>query len=1361
MNKKILKNSLKSRLKLIWQHLNSKEIDDIAEKIILYSKSNNLTVNEVCDIKQFISFSIYYIKLNIETRKGFEDKLESAKNRYFQTNDKKEQNKILLEYSKGIVKTTLSQKIKPKNILKTLDFEALTENYNKKIQIFNKKNLAVCRLLKGYSNDVHELPSFLQEQSEDFFNLVFSELGNNLPDLVKTEFLDTIYKLLRIKEEKNKTLKKYSKQINELLNNKYTWLQTTLLRILLLDSENHFDILKQFLNSDNCNDIFVRENAVRYFLKNLQQLKLNDKKISDTLNEIINDKAPFVRQALALNAHILNDESYHKIFEYFMFKEEEVSVKCSALRIYTLEIENKNRLEFVFSNILKSLNLNISNSNYIKYTLHTVDKLIENTHDYKWANSFIKIIDTIRINKEVDIPTKRFAANIKEKLWCYSNNKPYALFVKITDRIAVNKTKKVIKFSPQEFVGYSDETIGRVLSIIAQNNFSLDLSKGHFSHKLYINSTFCFRWWRFLYELFSPSPEKRQTIKHTTGRLFKGTIRASSGIMAEQSETKIPGEPLFINEEGSSRPYLPLLDEFISISEYGKQVKLYSSEGVTSIDPPKGFIKRFIAEFKIAVKFKKIAKLRNWQAEASQESPSAYIEAVRKLGFSIQLIPFDKSNHTAIDKDVSKFFLPAIIPIGLSHYLNSLKIYFLSLYENTVMQLVAFVILLFLFVTGRHYYFNILIRKARKSIPLVIGGWGTRGKSGTERIKAALFSALGCNVVSKTTGCEAMFLYTPCFGKTHELFLFRPYDKATIWEQFNLLRTASKLDADVFLWECMALSPPYVKVLQNDWMRDDYSTITNTYPDHEDLQGPAGWNIAQTMTNFIPKNSVLFTSEEQMFPILEVGAVEKNTEFQTIDKFNTILLTPDILERFPYEEHPYNITLVLRMAHHLGITKQFALKEMADNVVPDIGVLKRYKKSTVNNRNLEFFSGMSANERFGCMSNWERMNFDKFNFDENPEIFVATVVNNRADRIARSKVFAQILVEDISVDKHFLIGNNLEGLGGYIKEAWDARMSTFSLTSQASEQEKQTPLEIYTKFSSKLRIPTSEIQIKNILKALLDKFDKTETLINHWNNISELEKSLKIDNSNVKTDLLKYYKNKLDEYNTFLQFAGKLNSSVNQSLENDCKAFFWKVFKAKLVMVNNYYAAGNQVIKVIADNTPPELQVKIMALQNIKGTGLDFFYRWQAWENFDTLCDAITSDDENNVEGALTNIAAFKNLDILWLDKLSKSLEVLRNKDFYKDNIKVLAEKVSEKLNSTNMDSYKTVNKDESSKLKKFLFNSLENFLDPGDAIKRRKNTDKIYRQLTAGRISCTKAIKELQDTTKRQKGGWLKLRKK
>ena len=116
-----------------------------------------------------------------------------------------------------------------------------------------------------------------------------------------------------------------------------------------------------------------------------------------------------------------------------------------------------------------------------------------------------------------------------------------------------------------------------------------------------------------------------------------------------------------------------------------------------------------------------------------------------------------------------------------------------------------------------------------------------------------------------------MFIQAHAFGEPLEIPLFRPYDKATIWEHANLLRLAAGMQPSVFLWECMGLTPAYVDVLQRQWTRDDLATITNTYPDHEDIQGPAGFDVATTIAGFVPRRSRVITTEQQMRPILQAS----------------------------------------------------------------------------------------------------------------------------------------------------------------------------------------------------------------------------------------------------------------------------------------------------------------------------------------------------------------------------------------------------------------------------------------------------------------------------------------------------------
>jgi len=57
------------------------------------------------------------------------------------------------------------------------------------------------------------------------------------------------------------------------------------------------------------------------------------------------------------------------------------------------------------------------------------------------------------------------------------------------------------------------------------------------------------------------------------------------------------------------------------------------------------------------------------------------------------------------------------------------------------------------------------------------------------------------------------------------------------------------------------------------------------------------------------------------------------------------------------------------------------------------------------------------------------------------------------------------------------------------------------------------------------------------------------------------------------------------------------------------------------------------------------------------------------------------------------------------------------------------------------------------------LLGTIEAFLDAGDAVRRRKLADRIYRDLAEERIGHQRAALELQALTQRQKGGWLEKR--
>ncbi len=1371
MKKNIFKHPFSDNIDILWKHINRNEIYILSQEFDKFLTKRNQSSQESITLSDIIGYFSSFIENNYKSIDKLKSLFEEFNSNYSKLENKNDRNEELIRFVKTFGETSKKKSKRDRKSLKRyFDKDAATERYQKHLMKQKKLVSAFFRCLPAV------LENFNLEDKTDINNLniisdvIFNSLEKEKITRIRIDILTSLAKLVKNSKAFSSIIlsKDKEKYFSDILvdNNSDTWEICEILNTIShLKYNSTQENLTKILDSSMDFDIFVRRHAVKILIDNYSSY-------SDTkaiLSGVLNDPSPFVRQKLAESLYELPFEVIDKYYSKFLVDETEVAVCCSALK----QIPSLISVNYTISKLIpayKTLLNRDTSSKLIEYALLNLLECFDNIKDDDlenkelWLKEFFPILEHLHCNAE-SISTRRKAAQSAEQLWCKSTPEAMKLLNIIKKKTETLKLGKSVKLLNIELEEFDDITIGRVLAVISQNDCSLELKKSRLSYKLIRNYRFGFKWWRFIHEFRNPSPDKRQTFSHFIGRLFRGEIRSSSSIMAELSETKVPGEPLFISQEGNSRPYIPLPDEIISASETPDTIKVFTPEGITSIVPPKNAGKRFMADVKFAFNFKKYAVLRNWQ-EGFQQSPSEYISEVKKLGFDINITPYPKTKYykPSVDPKVKRFFsVQFLLPLYFSDFFNSLKVYFFSLYQNTLPQLAVFVGALIAIFFGRHITLNTLIRKSRAEIPLVIGGWGTRGKSGTERIKAALFASLGCSVISKTTGCEAMFLYTPPFERTNEMFLFRPYDKATIWEQFNIFRLAHKLEADVFLWECMALAPTYVKILQQDWMKDDLSTITNTYPDHEDIQGPAGWNIAETMTNFVPTNGNVVTAEEQLFPFLETAAKYKNTKFARVDWRDAILIPSDILARFPYEEHPHNIALVLKLVANLGIEREFALKEMADNVVPDIGVLKKYPTARVKSRQLEFLSGMSANERFGCMQNWTRMGLDTCTPEDNPGTWITTVVNNRADRIARSRAFAKILVEDLSVDRHFLIGSNLKGMLGYIKEAWDTYLAEFSLWDESKS--KEHALEQFNIKVDSLRIPKTSEQLKNFLEVMLksEEADNKKEILDLYENPDKLADALKTSGKyQYSEEIIEQYRKYHTLFTEYSAFIEKINSASNyDESDKSCKALLWKWYEQKLVVVHNYSATGNEIIEIITKSVPPGIYNKIMALQNIKGTGLDFFYRWQAWENCYNLCENIKTANEDQLEAALRELSKISSFEILAVDSVSELIEEIEESGKNSDSVKIILDDLKAKLKSSaeakSDTSPETKTKGaHDSKLIKFL----ESFIDPGDAVKRRRTVDKIYRDLAHGQVSYSQTITTLQKLNKRQKGGWLKLKK-
>ena len=869
--------------------------------------------------------------------------------------------------------------------------------------------------------------------------------------------------------------------------------------------------------------------------------------------------------------------------------------------------------------------------------------------------------------------------------------------------------------------------LGRIFAELTRDDWGVDVEPARSGKQLLVRrgEHRVTRIWRIIHELRHLSSNKRQAFRHTVGRSFRGRLRAHPSRLDEVTATVVPGERLAIDLEGGWGRQLPLVDDVLGLpwlrpGASAREVAIASSYGVTRMRLTGGLWQRLRRRLRLNLRYPQLSELRRRVLFSDEPTERRrYIDELRDhYGVEVSFaahppLPFDQATPHPIPPRVAALFparpsgvirptpeptpdepapptseppsepAPARASASLAaatalsgfgeapfdgDWLRGNLHYFLTLEGNSQEALGLYGLALFALFLGSSHVRRRAVANARASIALSVGGWGTRGKSGTERLKAGMFHGLGFRTFSKTTGCEAMFIHAAPAGPQVEIFTFRPYNKATIWEQRNLLELAAGLEAEVFLWECMALNPEYVDIMQRGWMRDDYATLTNTYPDHEDIQGPAGIDVATVIGNFVPQGNLVISSELGFNPVLRASAVRRDCEFVAIGDHEGDLLCGDLLALFPYSEHPRNIALVTELARQLGIEDELAIVCMADYVYPDLGVLKFYPEVVVRGRRLNFVNGCSANERAGFLNNWKRTGCVELAANADPERMVITVVNNRDDRVARSEVFSRILVNDVTVDAHVLIGTNLAGLSIFIDRALANFTAEQELVEPAGLAEGgeahdrarkrlrtllarvRAPVEgWWERLCGHLRLglasigrrfdPESKAALgfreqverwRGDVKAGLD-FDAARADYNKDRDMQAALERVHAESVEDPSVVTKYEVLALPTWADFaahfelrvvkIILAGRAAAQLESVLASRSAtgltelttkliAGWTQMFRSQIVVVWNSGATGDQVIEQCAKAVPPGVHLTIMGTQNIKGTGLDFIYRW-------------------------------------------------------------------------------------------------------------------------------------------------------
>ena len=302
-------------------------------------------------------------------------------------------------------------------------------------------------------------------------------------------------------------------------------------------------------------------------------------------------------------------------------------------------------------------------------------------------------------------------------------------------------------------------------------------------------------------------------------------------------------------------------------------------------------------------------------------------------------------------------------------------------------------------------------RLSLDKIPIRIHVNGTRGKSSVTRLISAGLRAGGLKTFAKTTGTIPRIINE--YGKDVELHRLR---SASIGEQIRLIRYFSKHKPDALVMECMAVNPQYQWVSEHKIVNSTLGVITNVRPDHLDEMGTTINDIAYSLSNTIPYNSKVITSEKNCTkPLIEI-AKERKTDLEIVKDKS---ISQDYMNRFSFIEHPENIELALSVCEELGIDSNIALEGML-NSNPDPGALFVWNISSGKNKN-KFVSAFAANDPNSTMKVWDLITK---RFDNKKCVFL----NTRNDRRYRTIQLIELVLNHIKPNVLIVRGDDIKPL---------------------------------------------------------------------------------------------------------------------------------------------------------------------------------------------------------------------------------------------------------------------------------------------------------------------------------------------
>jgi hypothetical protein len=208
--------------------------------------------------------------------------------------------------------------------------------------------------------------------------------------------------------------------------------------------------------------------------------------------------------------------------------------------------------------------------------------------------------------------------------------------------------------------------------------------------------------------------------------------------------------------------------------------------------------------------------------------------------------------------------------------------------------------------------------------------------------------------------------------------------------------------------------------------------------------------------------------------------------------------------------------------------------------------------------------------------------------------------------------------------------------------------------------------------------------------------------------------------------------------------------AVEQAFAESYRAMYME----SIVPLYDSTLKGDQVIEHIARSLPPGAHGSVMGIQNIKGTGLDFVYRWVSRDMVERSLKKVEEGTQEERDLGLRELLSHDDYGLLDAREALLRLHAAKTRAPAAGYDAVLARLTEiEKRRAAALTARRADTAGD--KLRKFIGKTFDYL----DSIRRQRMAKDVLEDVVAGRVSHSSAAITMRDIVARAKGAWMNRR--